>query len=189
MIGIFLDTETNGLDCFKHRILEIAFTLIDLKTRETLFEYSSIVLQPLEVFDSSDPTSLYINGFTYEKVALGKEESTIASEIKKIFKDFKIRRETAVFICQNPSFDRSFFSQLIPSLVQEELKWPYHWLDFASMFFALQYAKEKEPWSIGFSKDKIAGHLQLPPENRPHHAKNGVNHLIACFNTLFKPNS
>jgi DNA polymerase-3 subunit epsilon/oligoribonuclease len=185
MIGIFLDTETSGLDFYSSRIFEIAFCLIDLSTRQRLCEYSSIVSHPKSVFEESDPTSLYINGFTFDMVSSGKSEGLVASDIKRIFHSFKIKRENAVFICQNPSFDRGFFNQLISSKEQEKLKWPYHWLDFASMFFAVEYEQNKTPWTIGFSKDKIAEHLKLPKEARPHRAINGVNHLIDCFLGLF----
>jgi DNA polymerase-3 subunit epsilon/oligoribonuclease len=36
----------------------------------------------------------------------------------------------------------------------------------------------------GFSKDQIAKSLNLPPEEKPHKAINGVNHLILCYKHL-----
>jgi len=42
------------------------------------------------------------------------------------------------------------------------------------------------PVEISLSKDEIAKRYQLPPEKRPHRAKNGVDHLIVCYNALFQ---
>jgi oligoribonuclease len=189
VIGIFLDTETNGLDFFQNKTLEIAFCLMNLENFEILMRYESCVFYPKEIFLKSDPQSLYINGFTYDLIETGKPIETITKEIKEIFNRFNIKRENSVFICQNPSFDRAFFSQIIPVKEQEKLRLPYHWLDFASMFFALQFHQEKKPWKIGFSKDKIAKHLFLSEEKRPHRAMNGVDHLMDCYKALFSTNN
>ena len=101
-----------------------------------------------------------------------------------MFNKHGIKRGQAVFICQNPSFDRGFFSQLIPSYEQEKMNLPYHWLDFASMFFSIELFHNKKPWDVGFSKDKIARYLNLKEEVRPHRAINGVHHLLECFKQL-----
>jgi DNA polymerase-3 subunit epsilon/oligoribonuclease len=185
MIGIFLDTETNGLDFYQNKILEIAFCLVNLETNDLLLEYSTCIHHTKEIFEKSDPQSLYINGFTYDLLETGKEEKLVKEEIKSIFHQFKIRRNNSVFICQNPSFDRSFFTQLIPIHEQEKMNLPYHWLDLASMFFALEKFHGGKPWSIGFSKDKIAKNMQIKEEKRPHRAINGVLHLLDCYKQLF----
>ncbi len=186
MIGIFLDTETNGLDFHSNRIIEIAFKLIDLFNGDVIAEYNTIVSQPLKVWEMSDPASLEVNGFTWEMLKDGISEEQLRSDIKEIFKKHNIRRREAVYICQNPSFDRNFFCQIISSREQEKLQWPYHWLDFASMFWSLTIEGHRTsqgplPWDVGFSKDKIAKHLGLPPEQSPHRAMNGVDHLIQCY--------
>ena len=61
MLGVFLDTETNGLNAFKHRVLEIAFKIVDLKTGELKEAYHTIIHQPGTVWKSSDPSSLKVN--------------------------------------------------------------------------------------------------------------------------------
>ena len=66
MIGIFLDTETNGLNSQVHRILEIAFKIVDLTTGEIKEEFQTIVAQPIEAWEKSDQESLRINGFSWE---------------------------------------------------------------------------------------------------------------------------
>ena len=187
MLGIFLDQETTGLDSLRHRVLEIAFVIVDLTTGEEKYSFDSIVGHKQEVWDARDPLSIIINGFTWEElVEKGKSEQELAVEIKKIFKDAGIVRGKSVFICQNPSFDRCFFSQIIDPYTQEKLYWPYHWLDFASMYWTLIVKKSQEaervvPKEVKLSKDAIALASNLPAESRPHRAMQGVRHLLLCY--------
>jgi oligoribonuclease len=185
MLGIFLDIETSGLDSFHHRVLEIAFKIVDLEVGEEKYSYQSIVKQPKEVWEKRDLTSIEINGFTWEKALLGKEEFLIRREIIEIFTYLNIERGKGVFICQNPAFDRGFFSQLIDVYTQEQQQWPYHWLDFASMYWALRVKEGIIPDNeFHLSKNAIAQHFQLPIENYPHSAMNGVDHLLLCYRTV-----
>ena len=186
MLGIFLDTETNGLNPFVHRVLEIAFKIVDLTTGSVVDSYDATVCQSSDEWKKSDPQSLKVNGFTYERVEQGVSPSQVALDITNILQRNKITRGSAVFICQNPSFDRVFFSQLISPDIQEDFKWPYYWLDFASMYWAEAIREgrkghAKYPWITGFSKDKIASVYNLPPETNPHRAMNGVDHLLQCY--------
>lgn len=189
MLGIFLDTETNGLNAFKHHMLEIAFKIVDLSSGDILAEYETTLYIDKESWVLSNPESLKVNGFTYDQVAKGKSPSTAALEITSLLQKHHCVRGKSVFICQNPSFDRMFFSKLIDPDVQEELKWPYYWLDLASMYWAESRKKGREdstklPWMTGFSKDKIASVYGLPPEKNPHRAMNGVNHLLLCYEKI-----
>ena len=189
MLGIFLDTETNGLNSKIHKILEIAYKIVDLSTGEVKEAYQTLIFQPFEIWEKSDPSSLKINGFTWEELKTGKSIDVIAQEIIDMFSKWKIQRKKAVFICQNPSFDRVFFSQLIDPDTQETMRWPYHWLDLASMFWALSMKKAEKkqgnlPWEIGVSKDLIASHYKLPSEELPHRAMNGVEHLLLCYQAV-----
>jgi oligoribonuclease len=189
MQAIFLDTETTGLDPFSHRLLEIAFKVVDVPTGYEKLTYQTIVKQPLEVWERRDPVSVEVNGFTWDKVQLGKDEAIVREEIIQIFTDLHIIRGSAVYICQNPAFDRNFFSQIIDVYTQEQKHWPYHWLDFASMYWALQVKAYREigapfPQEMSLSKNAIAQHYQLPTESSPHSALNGVNHLLLCYRTV-----
>jgi oligoribonuclease len=189
VLGIFLDSETNGLNAFKHRLVEIAFKIVDVTTGELKDHYETVIFQPEKLWDLSDPESLKVNGFSYDLVKKGKKADVVATEITNLFQRNGIRRGSAVFICQNPSFDRSFFAQLIDPEIQESLKWPYYWLDLASMYWAegIRHGKNnphKLPWVTGFSKDKIAAVYRLPPEVNPHRAMNGVDHLLLCYKTV-----
>jgi oligoribonuclease len=189
MLGIFLDTEANGLNAQKHKILELAYKVIDVKTGELKEEFQSVISQSKEDWEKSDPFSLKWTGFTWEEVSKGHPAAEVALCVKMSFKRLGIQRGSSVFICQNPSFDRTFFSQLIDADEQEFLLWPYHWLDLASMYWAESIRRGKQnpnqfPWVTGFSKDKIAAFHQLPSESQPHRAMNGVNHLLLCYQTV-----
>jgi len=189
MLGIFLDTETNGLNPKENRIIDIAYKIIDLFSGEEIENYNTIVFQPEKIWEKSNLKSLEITGYTYEQIKRGKQEKIVASEILHSLKTFKINKENSVFICQNPSFDRAFFSQLIDADMQDLLSWPYHWLDFSSMYWAISLKKALSnhsffPWETGFSKDKIALSYNLPKEETPHKAINGVNHLILCYKNV-----
>lgn len=186
MIGVFLDTETNGLNPKVHRIFEIAYKVVDLSTGAFKDEYETLIAHPADVWEKSDPSSLQINGFTWEEVSKGLSPPTVAQAVIDSFEALGVKRKKAVFICQNPSFDRNFLSHLIDPDTQETLNWPYHWLDLASMHWALSIDRAKRqrgplPWEIGFSKDLIASHYRLPPEKKPHRAMNGVEHLLLCY--------
>ncbi|NGX39018.1 MAG: hypothetical protein KR126chlam1_00336 [Chlamydiae bacterium] len=184
MLGIFLDTETNGLNPQKHCILELAYKIIDIQSGELLHSYQAVIGQPKHNWDTADPHSLLINGFRWEEVSEGLPKEEVAGAIITAFAQCGIKRGDAVFICQNPSFDRAFFSQLIDPDMQEALDWPYHWLDLASMYWAIQLRKEPTPWETGVSKDRISEAYQLPPEEKPHRAMNGVDHLILCYGAV-----
>jgi len=182
--GIFLDTETNGLNPKKHRIIDIAFCIVNLATSNNITEYQSIIYQPKRIWQLSNKESLAINGYTWDVVATGVKIKIVKKNIISIFKKYKITRDNAVFICQNPSFDRAFFSQIIDTDIQEKLLWPYHWLDLASMYWAIIMKKKKKQQKISLSKDNIAKYLHLPKESTPHQAKNGVQHLMSCYEKL-----
>lgn len=189
MQAIFLDTETTGLDPQIHRLLEIAFKVVDIRTGYQKLTYQAIVKQPLNIWEQRDPSSVEVNGFTYEKVMLGKDEEVVRQEIMQIFTDLQIQRGSSVYICQNPAFDRNYFAQLIDVHTQEQKQWPYHWLDFASMYWALQVKAFRDigkpfPEDLILSKNAIAQRYQLPVEPNPHSALNGVDHLLLCYQTV-----
>lgn len=185
MRAIFLDTETGGLNPSKHPLLEIAFVIFDLNSKEILSSYNALIKPSLTDWNLCDNEALRINGFKFEEFEEAKEMSYIADEILTIFEKLNIHRKNAVFICQNPSFDRAFFAKLFHPDFQEVRKWPYHWLDLASMYWAISMNEGKKPWENGLSKDKIALSLGLGCEKAPHRAMRGVEHLKLCFDKLF----
>ena len=183
MLCIFLDTETTGLDPLKHRILEIAFKIYDTDLKKVVQSYESVINQPAEVLAEASPESMQINGFTEGLILTGKSEHAVSAEVIEVLNQAKISEGKAVFICQNPSFDRSFFNQLVGVDLQSGFNWPYHWLDLASMFWALKDGEIKEESEL--SKNGIAAQFSLEAERMPHRAMNGTIHLIQCYFSLF----
>lgn len=193
MQAIFLDIESTGLDPYKHKVIEIAFKIVDASSGVSKGAYQAILKLSPEDWAKRDLVSTQINGFTWEQVEHGEEPAEVSQEIIDLFQSCGIIRGEAVFICQNPSFDRPFFMQLIDTYTQEKMNWPYHWLDLASMHWAvssLQRTEKKElfPKSMNLSKNMIAKTYSLPPELEPHKAMNGVNHLISCYQAVLKTN-
>lgn len=189
MRGVFLDLETTGLDTRRHCVIELAFRVIDLTSGDEIASLESVVSQPRERWDKHDPNSIQINGFTWERVQNGRPEKEVAEDVKRIMAEAGVQRGEAVFICQNPSFDRNFLTHLVSAYEQEELNWPYHWLDLASMYWSYRargFIEEGRPLpeKLPISKDTIAEYFGLPPEEKPHRAINGVDHLILCYRAV-----
>lgn len=184
MLGLFLDIETTGLDCTRHRPIDIGIKAIDLNTGQAKGVYSSKIRISEEDWAKGDPLSIQINGYTYRELEDGKEIYVVGREIVEWFAFLEVQRGSAVFICQNPAFDRGFFAQLVDVYTQERLNWPYHWLDLASMYWAT--LKPPLPETLNLSKNCIAKAYGLPPEVEPHRALNGVEHLIVCYNAVLK---
>jgi oligoribonuclease len=186
MLGVFVDTETSGLDPFLHVPIDLGVVVVDLSSGEEKASYETLLTVTDEEWHGKDPNSAAIHGLTFEQLATGVSRSAAAKAIEKLLVAAGVTNDKAFFICQNPSFDRPFFAKIIPQYRQEALQWPYHWLDLASMYWALVVTKGQHPvsQSISVSKDSIASALGLPPEKRPHRAINGVRHLISCYERL-----
>lgn len=183
MLAVFLDIETTGLDFRRHVAVDLGLRIFDLANNEELASYESLVCPSQEEWEERDLASIEVNGFTWEQLQQGKSQDVVGKEVQRLFKEKGIIRGKAVFICQNPAFDRGFFGQIVPVYTQERLQWPYHWLDLASMYWA-HLAEEngkKFPEKMNLSKDTIAKRFGLPPEQKPHRALNGVDHLILCY--------
>lgn len=189
MQAIFLDIETTGLDATQHNTIDIACKVVHTGAGTLRGAYQSIVKQPISAWEKRDPTSMLINGYTWEQVQQGKDPKTVGQEIIQLFQALKIERGKAVFICQNPAFDRSFFTQLVDVYTQEKLNWPYHWLDLASMYWVVALQQRIKsgihfPEKMNLSKNEIAREYRLPVESDPHKAVNGVDHLILCYQAV-----
>ena len=189
MLGIFLDQETTGLDSVKHSVIEIACVIVDLATGELVDRYCSTIYQEQAVWDARDILSIAVNGFSYEEILEGKPIKLVQKELVALFAQYGVKRGEVVFICQNPSFDRAFFAQIIPTYMQEKLQWPYHWLDLASMYWVRvidKVAHEKSSLNkkYSLSKDTIAAAYAILAEEKPHKAMQGVEHLLACYTAV-----
>ena len=187
---VFLDIETNGLDMEMHILVEISLIITDGNCTQEECEYTSLV-KPMAVgkeeFEkASAPEAMIVNGITYEMLREeGKLPTQIMIEIEDLFVKHRIFHGEAVFICQNPSFDRAFINKIFCQARMKQLKWPYHWLDLASMFFMKYFGScHPVPYIVSLSKDSIAHAMGLPPEEIPHRALNGVRHLMMCYKRM-----
>lgn len=186
MKAIFLDIETTGLDPLQHKPIDIALKILNISSGEIIDEYQSLIWLDRTAWESHDPLSMDINGYSYSDIIKGKKTSLVSKEIQELFQKNEIQRGKAIFICQNPAFDRAFFIHIISVYTQERLQWPYHWLDLASMYWALLSQRQMIhqlpfPEEINLSKNAIAQLYNIPEEARPHRAMQGVDHLIACY--------
>ena len=154
-----------------------------------MISYEAIVSQSAEVWAEAEPESLQVNGFTWEQTLSGKSEKVVASEILNDLNRLDLGQKEGVFICQNPSFDRAFFAQIINADLQSHNGWPYHWLDLASMYWGVQLTLNrdftKQLKEVELSKNNIAKCYGLASEKSPHRAMNGVDHLITCYKAIF----
>ena len=189
MRGIFLDIETNGLDNDIHSPLEVCVNIYELHNMTCIAEYSSLDnCSERQWVMQSDPKALLINWITFEEVKDAKMHNEVCEDLAELFLTHEIDKTNSVFICQNPSFDRGFFNQIMPIEIQQELELPYHWLDLASMFWSRIVDTNRDhimETPIPLSKDSIAEYLSIPKEEKPHRALNGVRHLISCYRQLF----
>ena len=85
MLGIFLDIETNGLNPFQHRPLEIAISIIDLANGTKHGEYQSLLTCTYEDWKSCDPNSLTVNGFTWTDFEKAPSIEQVSYDIKNFF--------------------------------------------------------------------------------------------------------
>ena len=187
--AVILDSETTGLDASRHQILEIALKVVETGTGEWLGAFQSVVSLSKKEWGDADPKALRVNGFTWRDVqARGRSRDDIAVDVCALFSRHNLTFSNAFFLCQNPSFDRAFFSQICSPSVQKSCAFPFYWMDFASMHWALT-AKEmtvgrRKLTTIPCSKDGIARFRGLPEETKPHTAMNGVDHLLLLFSKI-----
>lgn len=187
--AIVLDSETTGLDATNHRILEIAFRVLNLSTGNPICSYNSVVKLSEKDWEIANPKALEVNGFTWEKVCReGKRIEEISQEIISLLKEHQINKENSFFLCQNPSFDRPFFSQILSREEQAKNQLPYHWLDLASMDVALRFTADikehREHQMVSLSKDSIGKRYHVEAEKMPHEAMNGVDHVIEIYRKM-----
>jgi oligoribonuclease len=182
MKAVFVDIETTGLDVSRHVAIDIALIVVDLNDYSYMHEYTSCIACDADHWWYSDPKALEVNGYNslnHSKIA--KDDWIVSEEIEKFLIEHEIVNGKAFFICQNPSFDRPFFLQIICHDRQIEMNLPYHWLDLASMYW-IKFFGSFHPipssycivpelaHEISLSKDSIAKHLGIPCESKPHKA-------------------
>lgn len=182
MYKIYIDLETSGLSELFHDVLEIGLIIEDGAGREVA-EYSSFIQRgALHILqERANAQALKINGITLneEFIQISKPVKEIQHDLIALFQKFRLTKENAVFVANNPQFDMTFLGQIVPKDTQAAHKWPYRSLDLHT----LAYAKLGK---LGMSKDKVAEFVGLEPEPHPHRAINGTRHLRDVIKRLEK---
>ena len=185
---VALDTETTGLDCQRNDPIEIALKVIGASTGKEYGSLTSVIRIDDQAWNRASPRALEVNNFTWQEIKeRGETVEVVARKICDLFSGLQLSSSNAKFICQNPSFDRGFFDKIVPPEQQREAKMPYHWLGLESMYHSQRIAKLSRGEvvsKVSYSKDAIARELDLAPEEKPHRAMNGVNHLLAIYRIL-----
>lgn len=187
--AVFVDIETNGLCPISNVVMDVSVVIVDLNDYSNATAYTACIQLSALEWINSDPEALSINGFTPQNHdPLCQSWFQVERDLEKFLIKNGIKCGQAVFICQNPGFDKPFFHQIISERRMKALKMPYHWLDLASMYW-MKYYGGCSPMSefachIDLSKDAIAKHLGLEPEEKPHRSLSGALHLMNCFKLL-----
>ncbi len=196
MKAVFIDIETTGLDFDKHVALDVGIIIVDLNDFTDIKTYTSCILRHAFDWYRADKKALEINGYTRENHSPNaKEHILVSQEIEEFLVSNEIKRGKSLFICQNPSFDRPFFHQLLSQERMNDLDMPYHWLDLASMYWIKFYGSYRPipcpdciiiglNYEISLSKDSIAKSFGIPAEIKPHKAMGGCIHLFECYKAI-----
>lgn len=195
MKAVFVDIETTGLDFDIHVAIDIGIVIEDLNERSTVHAYTSCITCDAKDWSFADKKALEVNGYTPENHFPSKKSWEVGEEIEKFLVNHEIVKGKAFFICQNPSFDRPFFLQLMSQERMNDLNMPYHWLDLASMYWIKYYGSfwpiptadcivPELAYEISLSKDSIAKRFGIPPEEKPHKALRGAIHLMKCYHAV-----
>lgn len=186
---VFVDIETTGLDFDRYVAIDVALVVVDYfesRSQGILKDvYSCCITCDAKDWDLADKSALKVNGYTRENHVNSKQNYIVGKEIEEFLVKHNIVQGKAFFICQNPSFDRPFFLQLMCHDEMVSLNLPYHWLDLASMYF-FHHLSCTVPQMVDVSKNAIAKSLNTSIERNPHKALNGALHLMICFEKLCK---
>jgi DNA polymerase-3 subunit epsilon/oligoribonuclease len=201
---VFLDIETTGLNPDIHDPIEIAVCVVDTERCKDVVSaqcniifsqnvltcptYNECIKLSANQWESADVEALNVNGFNSNCVWNGSLIEDVQESLLKFLNYNNVRKDHAVFVCQNPAFDRMFFHKIIPLDVYLNEDMPSHWLDLCSVFLGSiidnRFYHGNE-FRI-FSKDEIANEIGLAREESPHKALNGVKHLIDCYLLISK---
>lgn len=151
---LFIDTETTGLDCAKHEIIEIAWILTSPDSRLVKEKYLARML-PLNIA-AAEPKALEINGY--------KEEAWLASNPRtqdEVAKALWKVSQRAILVGQNVGFDEGFLKVL---LAQNGLvpAWGYQKVDTIALAWPY-YSMGKLG---GLSLDKLCTFLGITQERK-----------------------
>ena len=98
MLGVFVDTETTGLDPFLHVPIEIAIVVVDLATGVEIGSYETLLLVSDEEWRSQDVNSSLIHGISRERLTKGLSRFAAAIDIERLLVSLQITNDQSFFI-------------------------------------------------------------------------------------------
>lgn len=175
MIITFIDTETTGLDLFKHEVIDIALLQIDWQNGN-FFEISQFdsKIKPKNIKNASK-TALKINGYTSKKWKDAPESSSFLSLIKSYIEGSEV-------VCgQNLVFDYRFINKMFDSNEHERPRWPKY-IDTKWMADQLVHDKKLKRSSLDF----LCEHYDIETVGRAHTALTDVLRTYELFKMLIE---
>lgn len=175
MIITFIDTETTGLDLFKHEVIDIAALQLSW-LGDSFIEISRFEskIKPKKIKDASE-VALKINGYTKKKWKEAVDCETFLPLIKAYIET------SEVVIGQNLVFDYRFINKMFESNENEKPKWPKY-IDTKWMADQLVHDKKLKRSSLDF----LCEHYNIPVIGRAHTAMTDVLRTFELFKTLCK---
>jgi DNA polymerase III epsilon subunit-like protein len=175
MILTFIDTETTGLDLFKHEVIDIAALQVS-KINNDFIEISRFEskIKPKNLKEASE-VALKINGYTNRKW----KDAPLAGSVLGIFKNFVDCSD--VVVGQNLIFDYRFINKMYDNEEQERPKWPKYF-DTKWMADQLVHDKKLKRSSLDF----LCEHYQIPTIGRAHTALTDVLRTFELYKILSK---
>lgn len=151
---LFIDTETTGLDCTKHEVIEVAWILTSPDAK-TVKEKFLARMMPLNIA-AAEPKALEINGYTEEKWAA----SVLSTQGEVVGELMRVSRGT-ILVGQNVGFDEGFLKALLAQNGATPV-WGYQKVDTIALAWPY-YAMGKLG---GLSLDKLCTFLGIKQERK-----------------------
>lgn len=175
MIITFIDTETTGLDLFKHEVIDIAALQLNWNGNNFLeisrFESK---IKPKNIKEASE-IALKINGYTKRKWKEAVDPIVFLPLIRAYI------NTSDVVVGQNLVFDYRFINKMFESNNQERPNWP-NYIDTKWMADQLVHDNKLKRSSLDF----LCEHYQIPTVGRAHTAMVDVLRTFELFKILAK---
>jgi len=163
---IFVDTETTGLDCLRHEIIEIAW-IVTTPDALTIKDKQCYRMLPQHI-ETAQAKALEINGYTEAEWLVSPNLKT-RYDVSQLFNKASAGN---VLVGQNVGFDEGFITQLL-KLDGVRPQWGYHKVDTVALAWPLYATTELSSLKL----ESLCAHLNIPQE-RKHAADADV---LSCY--------
>lgn len=175
MIITFIDTETTGLDLFRHEVIDIAALQISVSGNSHIeisrFESK---IKPKKIEEASE-IALKINGYTNKKW----KEALPAASVLPLIRSYVETSE--VVVGQNLIFDYRFINKMFDGEETDRPKWPKY-IDTKWMADQLVHEGKLKRSSLDF----LCEHYKIPVIGRAHTALTDVLRTYELYKELSK---